>query len=58
MPLIQPEEVAEAVLQLVRDDSLAGEAMGLTYGRAPRLVPPAVTFARDPSQQLPSSRAD
>ena len=58
MPLLQPEEVAEAVMQLVRDDSLAGEAMGLTYGRAPRLVPPAVTFARDPSQQLPSSRAD
>ncbi|MDO8611761.1 MAG: SDR family oxidoreductase, partial [Dehalococcoidia bacterium] len=58
MALIQPGEVAEAVLALVRDDSLAGEAMGILYGRPPRLIPPAVAFSRDPSQQLPSSRAD
>jgi len=58
MPLIQPGEVAAAVLELVRDDSLAGEAMGVMYGRPPRLIPPAVAFSRDPSQQLPSSRAD
>jgi len=58
MPLIQPGEVAAAVLELVRDDSLAGEAMGIMYGRPPRLIPPAVAFSRDPSQQLPSSRAD
>src|SRR3990170_1879594 len=54
MPLIQPGEVAAAVLELVRDDSLAGEAMGIMYGRPPRLIPPAVAFSRDPSQQLPS----
>ena len=58
MPLIQPGEVAAAVLALVRDDSLTGEAMGIMYGRPPRLIPPAVAFSRDPSQQLPSSRAD
>ena len=58
MALIQPGEVAEAVLALVRDDSLAGEAMGILYGRPPRLIPPAVAFSHDPSQQLPSSRAD
>jgi len=58
MPLIQPAEIAAAVLELVRDDSLAGEAMGIMYGRPPRLVPPALAFSRDPSQQLPSSRAD
>jgi hypothetical protein len=58
MPLIKPGEVAVAVLELVRDDSLAGEAMGIMYGRPPRLIPPAVAFSRDPSQQLPSSRAD
>ena len=58
MPLIQPGEVAAAVLELVRDDSLAGEAMGIMYGRPPRLIPPALAFSRDPSQQLPSSRAD
>jgi NAD(P)-dependent dehydrogenase (short-subunit alcohol dehydrogenase family) len=53
MPLIQPGEVAEAVLTLIRDDSLAGEAMGITYGRPPRLIPPAVTFRDDPAQRLP-----
>ena len=58
MPLIQPAEVAAVVLTLVRDDSLAGEAMGIMYGRPPRLIPPAVAFSRDPAQRLPSSRAD
>jgi NAD(P)-dependent dehydrogenase (short-subunit alcohol dehydrogenase family) len=50
MPLIKPSEVAAAVLELVRDDSLAGEAMGVTYGRPPRLIPPAVQFRQDPAQ--------
>jgi NAD(P)-dependent dehydrogenase (short-subunit alcohol dehydrogenase family) len=52
MPLIKPEEVAEAVLSLVRDESLAGEAMGITYGRPPRLIPPAVQFRSDPAQRV------
>lgn len=58
MPLIQPSEVAEAVLELIRNDSLVGEAMGVIYSRPRMLIPPAVQFARDPSQQLPSSRPD
>ena len=51
MPLIPASEVAEAVLELVRDDSLAGEAMGIVYGRPRKLIPPAVTFRRDPAQR-------
>jgi NAD(P)-dependent dehydrogenase (short-subunit alcohol dehydrogenase family) len=54
MPLIQPEEVAEAVMELVRDDSLSGEAMGVLYNRPRMLIPPAVSFAHDPAQQMPS----
>ncbi len=54
MPLIPPGEVAEAVLEFIRDDSLAGEAMGIMYGRPRRLIPPAVTYRRDPVQRMPS----
>jgi hypothetical protein len=50
MPMIPPEEIAEAVLEFVHDDSLAGEAMGITYGHPHRLIPPAIQFARDPAQ--------
>ncbi|GBD12440.1 2,5-dichloro-2,5-cyclohexadiene-1,4-diol dehydrogenase [bacterium HR24] len=52
MPKLQPEDVAEAVLTFVRDDSLNGEAMGLLPGSAPRLIPPAIKLERDPSQRL------
>ena len=54
MPLIPPREIAEAVLEFVRDDSLAGEAMGIMYGRPHKLIPPAVTFSRDPAQRMPN----
>ena len=50
MPLIPPEEIAAAVLEFVRDDSLNGEAMGVTYGRPHKLVPPPLRFQRDPAQ--------
>jgi NAD(P)-dependent dehydrogenase (short-subunit alcohol dehydrogenase family) len=53
MPLIEASEIAEAVLELVRDDSLTGEAMGVIYGRPRRLIPPAIEFRRDPSQRMP-----
>jgi NAD(P)-dependent dehydrogenase (short-subunit alcohol dehydrogenase family) len=52
MPLIKPSEIADAVLALIRDESLAGEAMGVTYGRPPRLIAPAVSFRRDPAQGI------
>jgi hypothetical protein len=54
MPLIPPGEIAAAVLEFVRDDSLAGEAMGIMYGRPHKLIPPAVTFSRDPAQRMPN----
>jgi NAD(P)-dependent dehydrogenase (short-subunit alcohol dehydrogenase family) len=53
MPLIQPDEVAEAVLEFIRDDSLAGEVMGIMYGRPRKLIPPAVTLRNDPAQSMP-----
>jgi NAD(P)-dependent dehydrogenase (short-subunit alcohol dehydrogenase family) len=53
MPLIQPGEVAEAVLEFIRDDSLAGEAMGIMHGRPHKLIPPAITLRHDPTQSMP-----
>ncbi|MBI2914073.1 MAG: SDR family oxidoreductase [Chloroflexi bacterium] len=51
MPLIPPQAVADAVLALVRDDSLTGEAMTVIYGRPSRLIPPPFEFRRDPAQE-------
>lgn len=53
MPLIPASEVAEAVLELIRDDSLAGEAMGIMSGQPHKLIPPAISFRRDPAQRMP-----
>ncbi len=51
MPLIEPETIAEAVLQLITDDSLNSVAMAVTYGRPPRLVDQPFHFRSDPAQQ-------
>lgn len=51
MPKMRPEEIAEAVLEFVHDDSLAGQAMGIMYGRPRKLIEPPVRFQRDPAQQ-------
>ncbi len=42
LPLIQPEEVADVVVELIRDDSLAGRAMRIMNGQPRELseVPP------------------
>lgn len=45
MPMLKPEAVAEAILGLVRDDSLAGRVMAIEYGKQPRLVPEPVLAA-------------
>ena len=50
MPKIAPEEIAAAVLEFVRDDSLAGEAMGIMPGRPRKIIPPAIRFGNDPAQ--------
>lgn len=50
MPMIPPEEIAAAVLEFIRGDELAGEAMGIMYGRPHKIIPPAIRFGRDPAQ--------
>jgi NAD(P)-dependent dehydrogenase (short-subunit alcohol dehydrogenase family) len=51
MPLIRPEEIADAVLEFVRDDSLTGQAMAITHGPRRRLIDPPLRFRDDPSQR-------
>jgi NAD(P)-dependent dehydrogenase (short-subunit alcohol dehydrogenase family) len=50
MPMMPPSDIAEAVLEFVRDDTLAGEAMSVIYGGRRRLVDPPVRFRGDPAQ--------
>jgi NAD(P)-dependent dehydrogenase (short-subunit alcohol dehydrogenase family) len=51
MPLIRPEEIAEAVLEFVHDDSLVGQAMAITHGPRRRIIDPPIRFRDDPSQR-------
>jgi NAD(P)-dependent dehydrogenase (short-subunit alcohol dehydrogenase family) len=51
MPMMPPSDIAEAVLELIRDDSLAGEALSVIFGGRKRLVDPPVRFSRDPAQR-------
>ena len=44
IPMIPPSEVADAVLEIVRDDSLTGQVMALQYGQPRRLVPPSMSL--------------
>jgi NAD(P)-dependent dehydrogenase (short-subunit alcohol dehydrogenase family) len=41
-PMLSAGEVAAAILNIIRDDSLAGEVIVLMYGQAPRAVPSAI----------------
>jgi NAD(P)-dependent dehydrogenase (short-subunit alcohol dehydrogenase family) len=50
MPLMAPETIADGVLELIRDESLNGVAMAITYGRPPRLVDQPFRFRSDPAQ--------
>jgi NAD(P)-dependent dehydrogenase (short-subunit alcohol dehydrogenase family) len=39
LPMIEPAAVAEAILGIIKDETLAGQAIALTYGQAPRAIP-------------------
>jgi len=44
MPMLPPEEIAEAVYELIRDDEAAGIVMGVTLGDTRRVVDPPITL--------------
>lgn len=44
MPMLPPEEIAEAVYELIRDDDAAGIVMGVTLGAPRRIVDPPITL--------------
>ncbi|MEX2246055.1 MAG: SDR family oxidoreductase [Dehalococcoidia bacterium] len=44
MPMLPPEEIAEAVYELIRDDEAAGIVMGITLGDPRRVVDPPITL--------------
>lgn len=44
MPMLPPEEIAEAVYDLIRDDEAAGIVMGVTLGDPRRVVDPPITL--------------
>jgi NAD(P)-dependent dehydrogenase (short-subunit alcohol dehydrogenase family) len=44
MPMLPPEEIAEAVYELIRDDSATGVVMGVTIGDPRRVVDPPITL--------------
>jgi len=44
MPMLPPEEIAEAVYELIRDDTATGVVMGITLGDPRRIVDPPITL--------------
>lgn len=44
MPMLPPEEIAEAVYELIRDDAATGVVMGITLGDTRRIVDPPITL--------------
>jgi len=52
MPMLPPEEIAEAVYELIRDDTATGIVMGISLGAPRRVVDPPITLpttSGDPS---------
>jgi NAD(P)-dependent dehydrogenase (short-subunit alcohol dehydrogenase family) len=44
MPMLPPEEIAEAVYELIRDEEATGLVMGVTLGDPRRVVDPPITL--------------
>jgi NAD(P)-dependent dehydrogenase (short-subunit alcohol dehydrogenase family) len=44
MPMLPPEEIAEAVYEMIRDDEATGIVMGVTLGDTRRVVDPPITL--------------
>lgn len=44
MPMLAPEEIAEAVYELIRDDDATGVVMGITIGDPRRVIEPPITL--------------
>jgi NAD(P)-dependent dehydrogenase (short-subunit alcohol dehydrogenase family) len=42
IPLLQPSEIARAVLTLVEDDSLTGQVLAIQHGQPPRFISPPI----------------
>ena len=42
--MLPPEEIAEAVYELIRNDDAAGVVMGITLGAPRRIVDPPITL--------------
>jgi NAD(P)-dependent dehydrogenase (short-subunit alcohol dehydrogenase family) len=43
MPMFTPSEVADVILDIIRDDTMAGQAIAMMYGQPHRAVPPPLT---------------
>lgn len=50
MPLMTPETIADAVMDLIQNDDHNGVAMAVTYGRPPRIIEAPLRFRSDPAQ--------
>jgi NAD(P)-dependent dehydrogenase (short-subunit alcohol dehydrogenase family) len=54
MPLLEADDVAGSVLEVIEDDALHGVTLGLLPGRPARVIEPPVRFRDDPSEALTS----
>ena len=55
MPMIPPEEIAQAVVELITDDDAAGYAMGVLYEQPHRIVPAPVNLPLSSGDASPSA---
>jgi NAD(P)-dependent dehydrogenase (short-subunit alcohol dehydrogenase family) len=54
MPLLEADDVARSVLEVIEDDELHAVTLGLLPARPPRVIEPPVRFRDDPSEVLES----